>query len=98
MSLLYGEVSLVADFKVRSDIITMRANQTFTALLTAFTICLWINTSPGRQGSMQKALFSYLPDREGFDGIQLSLIPNYILFNINNDLLTTMAKVSKKYL
>ena len=94
MSRLYNEESLVANFNLQTDVITIKANQTFPALLTAFTICLWFRSPASRYWSSQKTMFTYLPADLGMDGVYLSLLPGYILFSINNDFIIATKTVS----
>ena len=94
MSLLYGEQSFVAIFRLQTDVITIKANQTFPALLTAFTICLWFSSTPPRYWSSEKTMFTYLPDDTTVDGVYISLLPRHVLFSVNNDFIIASAKVS----
>lgn len=95
MSLLYGEESFVANFRLQTDVITVKANQTFPAWLTAFTICLWFSSTGSRYWQSDKTMFTYLPEDVTMDGVYVSLMPKHILFSVNNDFIVTAAMVSE---
>lgn len=95
MSLLYGKESFVANFRLQTDVITVKANQTFPVWLTALTICLWFN--PTGQRDADRALFTYLPEDTSIDGVYVSLLPKFISFSVNNDFIVASVMVSTSY-
>lgn len=94
MPRLYGEESIVANFRLQTDVITIKANQTFPDVLTAFTICLWFSSSASRYRSSEKTLFTYLPEDRNIGEVYMSLLPNNIIFSVANDLVIATAMVS----
>lgn len=91
---LYSEESFVVNFHVQTDIVTVKANQTFAEILTAFTICTWFFATTSDHKFLKRTIVSYLPEDASTDGVYLTLLPKYLIYSVNNDLVIGMVAVS----